>query len=790
MPEAESLSLRELISVLQKHAGNQDDQADGDESVSTGLHEFLEESNGFYVLHFSRFDVTVNPNLGLLEQDVALIFKAVGPNVLSENVENLVMKFLSYFIGPIQFVMEAAAVLAAGLQFWIDFGIICAMLILNACVGFLQEYQAGSIVSELKECMALQTDVIRYNGISMKLPSKDLLPGDIVVIEEGTIIPADGRIIAYGDPFLLVDQSTITGESLPIEKKVGNDVYSSSIVRSGSARMIVTSTGDTTFIGKTAVLVNKTERVGHFEAVLSSIGTVLLVIVVIFMTAGLIINFYRSASMVEQLTFIFVIALVGVPVGLPAVVTTTLAVGAAELARKRVVVKKLASIESLAGVDVLCTDKTGTLTENKLSVEVPVFFSPYTSGDVMLVAAATCSRSLRGMDAIDHALLSSLTRFPDALSRLENLRIISLVPFDPVSKKATAIVEDSKGNRSLYIKGSPQIILDLAPSDYSASLKEQYEHAVYLLATKGFRSLGVSRQSGDSKEYQIVGIIPLHDPLRHDAATTINEAQKLGLSIKILTGDALAIAIETARQLGLNSRILPANDIFTDTDLFQVSIPDIGSVVESADGFAQVFPQHKYRVVEALQKRGHLVAMTGDGINDAPSLKIADTGIAVEGASAAAQAAADIIFLKAGLSVIIDALKASRKIFQRIRAYIIYRIALSLQLEIFFVTTLAILGTTIDVNLIAFLAIFSDIATLAIAYDKASYSLEPSFWNIGYIWMLASILGLFLAISTWILNGALLLTSGTGIIQSYGNADFIVFLQIALSQSWVIFVSR
>ena len=684
MPETESMSLREIISILQKSGGSPNDQ-DGSEGevIPTSLQEFVSELDGSYLLHFSRFNVTVNPNLGLTEQDVALIFKAVGPNILSENVENLVMKFLSYFIGPIQFVMEAAAILAAGLQFWIDFGVICAMLILNACVGFLQEYQAGSIVSELKECMALQAEVIRNDGIFMQLSSKDLLPGDIVIVEEGTIIPADGRIIAYGDPFLLVDQSTITGESLPVEKRIGNDVYSSSVVRSGSARMIVTSTGDSTFIGKTAALVNKTERVGHFEAVLLSIGTVLLVIVAMFMTAGLIINFYRSASMEEQLTFIFIIALVGVPVGLPAVVTTTLAVGAAELARKRVVVKKLASIESLAGVDILCTDKTGTLTENKLSVENPVFFSPYTPEDVMFVAAATCSRSLRGMDAIDRALLFSLTRFPNSLTRLENLQILSLIPFDPVSKKASAIIEDSEGRRFVYMKGSPQIILNLVPADYNANIKEQYEHAVYSLATRGFRSLGVARQDEQSKEYEVLGIIPLHDPLRHDAAPTISEAQKLGLSIKILTGDALAIAIETAKQLGLNSRILPASEIFTDTDLPQIDVHDIGALVESANGFAQVFPQHKYLVVEALQKKGHLVAMTGDGINDAPSLKIADTGIAVEGASAAAQAAADIIFLKAGLGVIIDALKASRKIFQRIRAYIIYRIALSLQLEIF-----------------------------------------------------------------------------------------------------------
>jgi H+-transporting ATPase len=750
-----------------------------------------------------------DPSLGLLSAEAASRRRHFGPNELSENIESNLEKFLGYFIGPVQFVMEGAVLLAAGLQFWVDFGVICGMLLLNACVGFFQEYQANTVISQLKEHMALMAAVVRDGGARIEVAARDLVVGDIVELWEGCIVPADGRVLVWNEessaPVLLVDQSTITGESAPVEKTAGREVFSSSAVRRGVARMVVTATGDGTFIGKAALLVNKAERVGHFGAVVSSIGTVLLVVVVLFITFGLVANFYHSATMTQHLTFILVITLVGVPVGLPVVVTTTLAVGAAELARNGAVVRKLASVESLAGVDVLCADKTGTLSENKLSVGDARAFGANTAEDVMLVASATCSRSLQGMDAIDRAILKSLVRYPGAITRLETCRLISSTPFDPVRKRAQAMIEqysdeEPGGKRRVVLeclKGSPKAVASLVAcgggnEEDAVRMGEEAEG----LAARGFRSLGVAKRVvSDSSSpaphgrFEIVGIIPLFDPPRADAASTIREAQRLGLEVKMVTGDSLEIAIEMSRQLGVGSKIYRASEVFKDTQSLSAD-SGLGKLVEEADGFAEVFPQHKYVIIRELQQAGHLVAMTGDGVNDAPSLKAADTGIAVEGATSAARSAADIVFLRAGLSEIIDTVKTSRKIFQRMRAYVIYRIALSLQLEIFFLTTLVILDYVMDPSLVAFLAIFSDITVLAIAYDRASFSLHPCFWDLGHIWFLASILGVFLAGASWVLLSAVFFSPDSGIVQAHGDVDHVIFLQIALSQSWVIFVSR
>lgn len=729
-----------------------------------------------------------DPSRGLTDDEVTKRRKRYGLNQMAEEQENMVLKFVMFFVGPIQFVMEAAAILAAGLEDWVDFGVICALLLLNAFVGFIQEYQAGSIVDELKKTLA-NTALLVRNGSIVELPANEIVPGDILQLEDGTVIPTDGRIISE-DVLLQIDQSAITGESLAVDKRHGDACYSSSTVKTGQAFMIVTATGDSTFVGRAASLVNKASGgQGHFTEVLNGIGTTLLVFVIVTLLVVWVACFYRSVRIVAILRHTLAITIIGVPVGLPAVVTTTMAVGAAYLAKKQAIVQKLSAIESLAGVEILCSDKTGTLTKNKLSLHEPYTVEGVEADDLMLTACLAASRKKKGLDAIDKAFLKSLINYPRAKAALTKYKVLEFQPFDPVSKKVTAIVESPEGERIICVKGAPLFVLKTVEDDHPIpeDVHENYQNTVAEFASRGFRSLGVARKRGEG-HWEILGIMPCMDPPRDDTAATVNEARRLGLRVKMLTGDAVGIAKETCRQLGLGTNIYDADRLGLSGG-GDMAGSEIADFVENADGFAEVFPQHKYNAVEILQSRGYLVAMTGDGVNDAPSLKKADTGIAVEGATDAARSAADIVFLAPGLSAIIDALKTSRQIFHRMYSYVVYRIALSLHLELFLGLWIAILNRSLNIDLVVFIAIFADVATLAIAYDNAPYDPKPVKWNTPRLWGMSIVLGIILAIGTWITLTTMFMRKG-GIIQNFGGIDGILFLQISLTENWLIFVTR
>jgi len=773
--------------------------------------------------------LTTDMKAGLTSAEVENRRRKTGWNELTTEKENLFLKFLGYFKGPVLYVMEIAVILAAGLRDWIDFGVIIGILLLNATVGWYQEKQAADVVASLKGDIAMRSTVIR-DGQEQEIKARELVPGDIIIVEDGQVVPADARIIcAFDNPngyqtylaeldaqrgesrdgakgeededaehgekhgsgyaLLAIDQSAMTGESLAVDKYVADVIYYTTGCKRGKAYCVVTHSAKMSFVGRTASLVSGAQDTGHFKAIMNSIGVSLLVLVVGWLLIAWIGGFFRNLGIATPewsentlLRYALILLIVGVPVGLPVVTTTTLAVGAAYLAEEKAIVQKLTAIESLAGVDVLCSDKTGTLTANQLSIREPFVAEGVDVNWMMAVAALASSHNVKSLDPIDKVTILTLKRFPKAKDILaQGWTTDKFTPFDPVSKRITAVVKKD-GVTFVCAKGAPKAILNL--TECSKEVSDMYKAKTTEFARRGFRSLGVAVKEGDGP-WELLGMLPMFDPPRDDTASTIAEAQVLGLSVKMLTGDAIAIAKETCKMLALGTKVYNSDKLIHGG----LSGTTQHDLVEKADGFAEVFPEHKYQVVEMLQQRGHLTAMTGDGVNDAPSLKKSDCGIAVEGATEAAQAAADIVFLAPGLSTIVSAIKIARQIFQRMKAYIQYRIALCLHLEIYLVTSMVIIRETIRVELIVFLALFADLATIAVAYDNAHFEQRPVEWQLPKIWIISVVLGVLLALGTWVLRGSLFLPNG-GMINNFGSIQGMLFLQVSLTENWLIFVTR
>ncbi|MFZ0552762.1 MAG: plasma-membrane proton-efflux P-type ATPase, partial [Steroidobacteraceae bacterium] len=440
---------------------------------------------------------------------------------------------------------------------------------------------------------------------------------------------------------------------------------------------------------------------------------------------------FRGDPILTTLQFALVLTVAAIPVAMPTVLSVTMAVGARLLAKKKAIVSKLVAIEELAGVDVLCADKTGTLTQNKLTLGDP-FCVANVSAEQLILDGALASRADNN-DTIDLAVLAGVKNDQD----LKGYQVLHFQPFDPVHKRTEASVKGKDGKTFKVAKGAPQVILQLSAN--VIEVKSAVEKAVDDFAARGFRALGVARAEGEGP-WQFVGVLPLFDPPREDAKSTIATALTMGVKIKMVTGDALAIAKETAKKLDMGTNILDASSL---GDAKKQESAEVADSIQKADGFAQVFPEHKFHIVDVLQKHGHMVGMTGDGVNDAPALKKADCGIAVSDATDAARAAASIVLTTAGLSVIIDAIKESRKIFQRMNSYAIYRIAETLRVLLFMTTAILVFNFyPLTAVMIVMLALLNDGAILSIAYDNVHYKNAPEAWNMRLVLGIATVLGI------------------------------------------------
>ena len=664
---------------------------------------------------------------GLTEDEAAERLARDGANEIAEVHRSVLVRLLEHWWGPIPWMIEVALALSLLTAHWGDASIIGALLLLNGAVSFWEEYQAGNAIEALKERMATEA-LVRRGARWRSVDARELVVGDVLALRLGDVVPADVRLLDGSD--LEVDQSALTGESLPVSRTRGGLCYSGSVVTLGEATAAVVGTGARTYFGRTAQLVQEAGAASHFQRAVLRIARALIVLAVVLVGVIVVTGLARGNPVPELLEFALVVTVASIPVALPAVLSVTMAVGAAQLARQDAVVSRLAAVEELGGVDVLCSDKTGTLTQNRLHVGEPAPAPDVGADDVLRWAALASEEGSR--DTIDRAVLAAV----GPVGTLEGCTVEEFRPFDPVRKRSEATVRLPDGSRWDVTKGAPQVVLallDPAAPDTAAASASVHD-AVDALAAIGSRALGVARRA-EGGRWELLGVLPLSDPPRVDSRDTIAAARELGVAVKMVTGDQTAIAAQIATEVGLGADIVDADRLGGDDEV-------VGDLVERVDGVSQVFPEHKYRIVGVLQARGHLVGMTGDGVNDAPALKQADAGIAVAGATDAARAAADIVLLTPGLSVIVEAIRTSREIFERMTSYAIYRITETVRVLLFVTLAILAFGTfPVTAVMIVLLALLNDGAILSIAYDRATAAPEPVIWRMPRVLTVAGVLG-------------------------------------------------
>ncbi|CAN1825431.1 Plasma membrane ATPase 4, partial [Linum perenne] len=702
---------------------------------------------------------------GLTSDEGANRLHVFGPNRLEEKKvlkslsliqESKLLKFLGFMWNPLSWVMEAAAIMALALANgggrppdWQDFIGIVTLLFINSTISFIEENNAGNAAAALMAGLAPKTKVLR-DGRWTEQEAAVLVPGDVISIKLGDIVPADARLLE-GDP-LKIDQSALTGESLPVTKNSYDEVFSGSTCKQGELEAVVIATGVHTFFGKAAHLVDSTNQVGHFQKVLTAIGNFCICSIAVGILVEIIVMYpVQHRKYRDGIDNLLVLLIGGIPIAMPTVLSVTMAIGSHRLSEQGAITKRMTAIEEMAGMDVLCSDKTGTLTLNKLTVDrtlIEVFVKGMDKEHVILLAARA-SRT-ENQDAIDAAIVGMLA---DPKEARAGIREIHFLPFNPVEKRTALTYIDSDGNWHRASKGAPEQILNLC--NCKEDVRRKVHSVIDKFAERGLRSLGVARQEVPAKNkdspggpWQLVGLLPLFDPPRHDSAETIRRALHLGVNVKMITGDQLAIAKETGRRLGMGTNMYPSSSLLgQDKDASIASLP-VDELIEKADGFAGVFPEHKYEIVKRLQEKKHICGMTGDGVNDAPALKKADIGIAVADATDAARSASDIVLTEPGLSVIISAVLTSRAIFQRMKNYTIYAVSITIRIVLGFMLIALIWKFDFSPFMVLIIAILNDGTIMTISKDRVKPSPLPDSWKLKEIFSTGVVLGTYMAIMT------------------------------------------
>ncbi|XP_020580364.1 plasma membrane ATPase [Phalaenopsis equestris] len=739
---------------------------------------------------------------GLTSEEGANRLQIFGPNRLEEKTESKFLKFLGFMWNPLSWVMETAAIIAIAARGknpdWQDFIGIVVLLVINSTISFIEENNAGNAAAALMARLAPKTKVLR-DGRWSEEDASILVPGDIISIKLGDIIPADARLLE-GDP-LKIDQSALTGESLPVTKNPGDEVFSGSTCKQGELEAVVIATGVHTFFGKAAHLVDSTNQVGHFQQVLTAIGNFCICSIAIGMLVEIIVMYpIQHRKYRDGIDNLLVLLIGGIPIAMPTVLSVTMAIGSHRLSQQGAITKRMTAIEEMAGMDVLCSDKTGTLTLNKLSIDknlVEIFAKGVSKEDVLLYAARA-SRT-ENQDAIDAAMVGMLADPKEARAGITEVHFL---PFNPVDKRTALTYIDAQGHWHRVSKGAPEQILSLANA--REDVKNKVHSVIDKFAERGLRSLAVAIQDvpeGNRESaggpWQFVGLLPLFDPPRHDSAETIRRALNLGVNVKMITGDQLAIAKETGRRLGMGTNMYPSSALLGQNRDASIDALPVDELIEKADGFAGVFPEHKYEIVRKLQERKHICGMTGDGVNDAPALKKADIGIAVADATDAARSASDIVLTEPGLSVIISAVLTSRAIFQRMKNYTIYAVSITIRIVVGFMLIALIWKFDFSPFMVLIIAILNDGTIMTISKDRVKPSPVPDSWKLKEIFATGIVLGSYLALMTviffWAMKETDFFSDKFGVRSlRLSNHEMMaaLYLQVSIVSQALIFVTR
>jgi H+-transporting ATPase len=668
---------------------------------------------------------------GLTEAEANLRVQIFGFNEIAEKQQKPILAFLLRYWGPMPWLLELAIVLSVVIKHYLEAGIIFALLTINTIIGQIQSRGSQRALSALKKRLAISARLLRESKWLTK-EAREIVPGDIISVGLGDIIPADAKLISGG---LSIDQSILTGESLPVEVQESAIIYSGSIVKRGEAKCVVVNTGANTYFGKTAELVKTAKPKSHQEHIMLAVVRYMM-----FLSVGALVVVAAYAVIIGTgilsiLTLAVIFLMGAIPVALPAVLTVVQAVGAMELAKKGVLVTRLDSIEDAASMDILCLDKTGTITQNKLSVREVISFSNHTQNEVIMMAGLACQEQSK--DAIDIALLE-YSRAVDINSG--SYKCVSFTPFEPATRRSEAIVDVDEKHFKV-IKGAPQTVISLCRT-VDEALKKNANQKVEELSQKGYRALAIAKSAVDDfDDIQLVGLLSLADPLRPDSKGMIEGARELGVKPLMLTGDNIAIAKEIALLVGVGDRIIRMDDFKN------LSETEQSKIIDQSDGFAEIYPEDKYEIVKLLQSRGHMVGMTGDGVNDAPALKQAEMGIAVSGSTDVAKASASMVLTQSGVAVIIDAIKTSRHIYQRMLTWVINKVAKVIQ-----VVGLLTVGffwfhdIVISLLGMALLIFANDFVTMSLATDKVKYTANPNKWNVRNITFASLVVGALLVV--------------------------------------------